>query len=488
MESTDTNQVVKNIALLVMGLLLTVLFQSPFAWLYRSLHATEYRIHSILLIGFLVLLGIRGFSQKICIRRCRITKLSATVFSFGIIGFLATEKFIDADMVSCFFVGLAIYGFMGFIIETDKWKASFPLVLLFIVCLPFSYHIETFFGFPLRVVSAKIAETFLAIIGMQVQSTETILLLENRLAHIDLPCSGIKSLWSITLLAIILSLIEKFKINAAWAVSLAISWILVVVANIFRIIMLILLSNATLPKSVMDSIHSPLGLVGFLAACCISYFTFTSICRRYEPVKTVLPEHFNKKSALFVTLVLALAISINELYVPATGTRIVPHRAENFNRSLDLTSQEKDFFLRNGVISYQKSRFKISGLTGTAFLVLSKSWRGHHHPEQCLQGQGHTVASSRTLVFRDDLPVRNIKVEHSPNEVVYWFQSVTDSTDDYSSRIWSGLLHSDKSYVMVCLYIDGPQKVDSPGLMNGLVTDFHRQAQTMLENEGRNET
>ena len=487
MESTDTHQVVQNTSLLVMGLLFTVLFQSPLKWLYQSLQTTEYGIHSILLIGFLVWLGIRSFNQKICIRRFQLAKLPSAIFACGIIGFLATEKFIDADMVSCLFLGLAIYGFTGFVFETNKWKSSFPLVLLFIVCLPFSYHIETFLGFPLRVISAKIAKTFLAIVGLQVQSTETILHLENSFAHIDLPCSGIKSLWSITLLSIILSLIEKFKINTAWVVSLAIGWLLVVAANIFRIIMLVLLSNATLPKLVMDSIHSPLGLVGFLAACCISYFAFMSICRRYEPVKTVLPQHFNRKSAIFVTLVLTLAISINELYLPAARAGIVPRSAENTGRSLDLTSQEKDFFLRNGVISYQKSRFDISGFTGTAFLVLSKSWRGHHHPEQCLQGQGHTVALSRTLVIRDDLPVRDIRIEHSPNEVVYWFQSATDSTDDYSSRIWSGLLHPDTPYVMVCLYIDGSREIESPDL-NKLITDFHRQARTMLKNEGRNET
>lgn len=486
MESTNTHQLAPYTSLLAIGVLIAVLFQSPLRWLYQSLYATEYRLHSILLVGFLVFLGIRGLNRKNWIRRFQLARLPLAVFLGGIIGFFVSEKLLDADIISCFFAGLAIYGLIGFISEAHRWQAAFPLVLLFFACLPFSYHIETFLGFPLRVVSAKIAGNLLAVLGTKVQSTETILLLENRFAHIDLPCSGIKSLWSITLFSIILSLIEQLKINAAWALSLVLGWCLVITANIFRIVVLALLANAALSKSVANSIHLPLGLVGFLAACGVTCLIFTCICRRYERVETVSPQYFNRKAAILVILVLALSIFVNELYPPAAGARSVPRSTGDSGGSLELTDREKNFFPRNGVIAYRKNRFRISGLTGTAFLVLAKSWRGHHHPEQCLHGQGHTIASARTLLIRNGLPVRNIKIDHSANEVVYWFQSAAGSTDDYSSRIWSGLMHPDRPYVMVTLYIDRPRTIEDPDL-KALITDFHRQAQTMLEDEEKNE-
>lgn len=461
--------------------LLVQLFRSPLQWLYGSLFATEYIFHSVILIGFLVYLGAQGFKWRRCLDHFQLTTGPSVVFLFGIIGFLYIEKFIDIEIFSCFFLGLTLYGLSGFVLDTEKWKASLSLLLLFFVCLPLSYHIETFLGFPLRTASAKIVGNFLSVIGLKIQSTETLLLLENSYTHIDLPCSGIKSLWSVTLLSIALSLIENYTINTAWVISLVISLSLVAVANIFRIVLLVLLSEATLPTAVMDFLHLSFGLVGFLAASGIAYSVFTLFCRKNESRENSSAQHFSYASVAFVILVLASALSFNEVYLPATDTRIVPRRVDS-SGNLDLTQEEREFFLHNGVISYQKNRFAISGITGTAFLVLSKSWRGHHHPEQCLQGQGHVIDSATTLLLAEGLPVRSVSVDHSGNRVIYWFQSATDSTDDYSSRIWEGLRHPDKSYVMVSLYLEEPRKIESI-FLHTLISDFRRQAQTILKNE-----
>lgn len=482
MKFTATHRPAANVAFFATGAALWVLlFRSPLQWLYNSLFAAEYLFHSIMLIGFLIYLGVRGFKQRRYIRHFQLATGPAVIFLFGIIGFLYIEKFINIDIFSCFFLGLTLYGFSGFVLATEKWKASASLVLLFFVCLPLSYHIETFLGFPLRIASAKIVGNFLSATGLKIESTEAILLLENSYAHIDLPCSGIKSLWSVTLLSIILSLIEHYTINAVWVISLVISLSLVTVANIFRIVLLVLLSEAALPTVIIDILHPSFGLVGFLVASGIAYSVITSFCRKSESRGNSSPQHFSNKSAAFVLLVLASALSFSELYSPAADAHIVPRKVDS-SRDLDLTKEERDFFLHNDVISYQKNRFSISGITGTAFLVLSKSWRGHHHPEQCLQGQGHAIASATTLLSAEGLPVRSVLVDHSGNRVIYWFQSATDSTDDYSSRIWEGLRHPDKSYVMVSLYIEEPRKIKSI-FLHTLISDFRRQAQTILKNE-----
>lgn len=486
MEQVIAKYFSKNIAVLTIGALLLTLFVSPLHWLIQSLHVAEYRIHSLLLIGFVIFFFIKNRQQNLSFQKFEVALAPLLFFATGLIGFTVTEKFLDIDVISCLFLGLTIYGFSGFIIERVKWQNSSVFVLLFFVCLPLSYHIETFLGFPLRILSAKVAASFFSLAGSQVHSTETILLVENKLAHIDLPCSGIKSLWSVSLFSLILSVIEKYKINLSWACSIVSGWLLVASANIFRIIMLVLIYNSEVPETVKESLHAPIGLIGFIVACTATYWTFRLVCQKDLPRVDVVKKSFDRKSFAFVALSLGAAVSINQINFAAA--KIVPQHSvtQSSIDSIALTDKEKDLFIRHGVIRYEKRKFNVMGLQGTAFLVLSNSWRGHHHPEQCLQGQGSAIETTKTLVIQNDLQVRNIKIKNSDNEVVYWFQSLADSTDDYSSRVWSGLVHPTKPYTMVSLYIENGKTAD-PSAYKGLINDFHHRARAMLENGGKNE-
>ncbi|MBK8202564.1 MAG: archaeosortase/exosortase family protein [Bdellovibrionales bacterium] len=284
-------------------------------------------------------------------------------------------------------------------------------MLLFFACLPLSYHIETFLGFPLRLASAKIAEAFFSVTSHQVHSTETILLVENKLAHIDLPCSGIKSLWSISLFSLLLSLVEKYKINMAWILAFVGSWLLVASANIFRIIMLVFVYGSDLPETAKDSLHVPIGLIGFLVACIATYWIFRELAQKAEPASDAYTNGFSYKAIGIITSILIFAISINQIKPAKAIEENSLKTYQEAKDSLPLTDKEKDLFLRHGVIAFQKKKFDIEGIRGTSFLVLSKSWRGHHHPEQCLQGQGLLIESTKTLVIEDKLQIRDVGIK-----------------------------------------------------------------------------
>lgn len=476
---------------LIAGILMFILFQSPLSWLFQSLQVSEYRLHSLLLIGFAIFLTLKNWRRNpkkvLSPTKFNVEILPMTLFLSGIIGFVITEKFFDIDVISCLFLGLTVYGFTGFYMEINEWRNSSVFVLLFSVCLPLSYHIETFFGFPLRILSAKVAETFFSLTGSQAHSTETVLLVENKLSHIDLPCSGIKSLWSISLFSLVLSIIEKYKINFWWTISFLSSWLLVASANIFRIILLMMTYSSDFPETVKESLHVPIGMLAFIGACVATHFIFGLTCRRAAP-PVVIQKFFDRKSYWIVILILLIAISINQStnQFKLAPEKTVPPQSQNSADSIALTDKEQGLFLRHGVIQFEKKKFHIRDLRGTAFLVLSNSWRGHHHPEQCIQGQGHLIETTKTLVIKDGLHVRSIKIKNSNNEVAYWFQSQEDLTDDYSSRIWSGLVHPNKPYIMVSLYIENGSRSD-PLAFKELINDFHRQTQAILDNRRKNE-
>lgn len=225
MKKVTNEELSCKIAPLIAGTLLLILFFSPIRWLFQSLQTSEYRLHSILLIVFGIGLGTNQLSKFLSFDKFEIRFAPFVIFAFGILGYVTTRKLFSIDILSCVFFGVTIYGFTGFIFDEKKWERSAIVMLLFFACLPLSYHIETFLGFPLRILSAKFSSVFFSFIGNQVHSTETILQIENKLAHIDLPCSGIKCLWSITLFSLILSFIEKYKINPPWFFTIISSWV-----------------------------------------------------------------------------------------------------------------------------------------------------------------------------------------------------------------------------------------------------------------------
>lgn len=483
---TMTSRLESRIATVSLGMILALLFWAPLKWLTQNLGTAEYRSHSVLLIAFSLFLAIRTWRQGVRAEGFRVRPAPALTFTAGIIGFLITEIVFDIDVVSCMLAGLTIYGFSGFIMDPTKWRNSSVLVLLFFACLPLSYHFETFLGFPLRLFSAKMAGAFFSLLGNHVHSTETILLIENKTSHIDLPCSGIKSLWSITVFALSLSIAETYKVNSRWLLALVGGWLLTASANVFRIVLLVLVFNSELPEAAKQSLHAPIGLIGFIATCGATYWILRLSCQKEAPRPKQQPPLFERRSAVAAGLVLVVAISVKQSRITKNIAAENGRRGQNTQDSLPLTDKEHDLFLRHGVVRYEKKSFDLEGIHGTAFLVLSNSWRGHHHPEQCLQGQGLAIESAKTLVVGSGLKVRNVTIENSTHEIAYWFTSADDSTDDYSSRVWSGLAHLNKPYTMVSLYLENGKTAD-PSAFENLINEFNRQALVMSKTGGTNE-
>ena len=68
---------------------------------------------------------------------------------------------------------------------------------------------ETFIGYPMRIATASLVRDGLTLFGITPIGVDAILILENSIAQIDLPCSGVKSLWTGALFLIVGIIYER---------------------------------------------------------------------------------------------------------------------------------------------------------------------------------------------------------------------------------------------------------------------------------------
>jgi exosortase O len=110
--------------------------------------------------------------------------------------YLVVERYLDINTLSACLFGLATYGLLGLWPEPRHWRQGLPAALLLIGALPFGEHMQTFVGFPMRILTAAIVRDGLAAAGVASVGLDTILVLENGVSQVDLPCSGVRSLWT----------------------------------------------------------------------------------------------------------------------------------------------------------------------------------------------------------------------------------------------------------------------------------------------------
>ena len=91
-------------------------------------------------------------------------------------------------------------------------RGPFWLYALLSLCLvPSQFHLDALFGFRLRLWTAELIARQLPLFGVPVQSAASLLVLETGAVHIDLPCSGLRSLWTGLLFFLLLSALRRAR-------------------------------------------------------------------------------------------------------------------------------------------------------------------------------------------------------------------------------------------------------------------------------------
>ncbi len=432
------------------------LFHPCLLWVAQFISREDYLLNGILLLAFCAVL-----TRKILVI-CKLQKslffqlkpLPLFVFGAGIVGYLLVQRYAYVNILLCICMGISCYGLCGLLLSTKRWHAAAPFVLLFILLLPFNYHLETFVGFPLRLLAAKISHYALLTLGCSSISVDSIVLLENKAAQVALPCSGLKSMWAGGLFFIFLSIVENYKLSMKWFCCMAVSIVCIVLANTIRILCLVFVFAAGAPKIITDSIHIPLGMISFTASCLCIYLLSRKLPKRAPSSTREQNNTFSLFAPILLSTILLAANFLQSSPIPEHNAIPNSHLLTPpfQHSSLPITTMEQALFIHHGVTHYQKLQYSHGKISGTLFLVKTRSWRGHHHPEQCIIGNGLTITSKKTHLVNGATPIHLLSLSQKDLMAAYWFVASDVVTDDYAFRVWAGITHPSQEWVMVSTY------------------------------------
>ncbi len=443
-------------------------------WLYRSVFdylaiifsREDFRTNQILLIGVVALILARVRKERIRPRLDVPPQLSTWALVFALGGsvlYLLVERFLDINTVSASLFGLASYGLLGLWMQPARWREGLPAALLLIGTLPFGEHLQTFVGYPVRILTAALVRDGLAGAGIASVGVDTILVLENGVSQVDVPCSGIKSLWTGALFLIAATWIERRRLNLRWFLTALLFVVLLFVSNVARVGVLVVVGQVAGWLMAAEMIHVPLGVIGFVAACAavIALLRLQPVTNSKSDCQSDLPARPIWLPPTLAAAILAMAL----IYTPrpqiglaqSPPTRAFP--AELAAEPMPLRPDEIEWLTRGGAESADRLSFEWRGLTGSMILITSNTWRAQHRPERCFEVYGFAVNDSSTYLVAPDFSVRFVSLGdgdgRSLASAAYWFQSAQRTTDDYGTRMWADLAPERERWVLVTILFDG---------------------------------
>ncbi len=446
-------------------------------WLYRGMFGyfsvifgrEDFRTNQWVLLGVGLLIAFQIRSGTFRPRLAAAPRLFWPGLALALGGsalYLLEERFFDINTISASLFALAGYGLLGLWMQPHQWRQGLPAALLLMGTLPFGDHMQTFIGYPMRIFTAGIVRDGLAAAGIGSVGVDTILILENGVSQIDLPCSGVKSLWTGMLFLIAATWIEQRRLDGRWLVIAAVFSGLLFGVNLIRVGILVLVGQVQGWMLAAEMLHIPLGVLGFVAACAAVMI----LLRRQPslpstpPTPTVIPLRPRWLAPVLVITFLAMGL----LYAqrPQTG---LTHTAQPWNfpsefttTPLPLKPDEQEWFTRDGAESADRFRFEWQHgeqrLTGSMILVTSRTWRAHHRPERCFEVYGLTIDNSHPHLVNPGFPLRLVSLGDGEGRsllsAAYWFQSPTRTTDDYATRIWADLSPQRDRWMLVSILFD----------------------------------
>jgi exosortase O len=458
---------------------------SIWIWFFRPVYSylkviftrEEFRSNQVVLLGviFLIFLQVRKGDL-----RPRISQLPQLYFPaivlvmIGSILFLVNERFLDINTLSASMFALASYGLLGLWMRPQRWKEGLPAALLLTGALPFGEHMQTFIGYPVRILTAALVRDGLAAVGVHSIGVDTILIFENGFSQVDLPCSGVKSLWTGGLFLIALTWINRQPINLRWFLIALLFAVLLLAGNLGRVAILVIIGQVFEWTLLAEIMHVPLGVLGFVAACTAVVWLHRHTSDMYdEPDQELDGSNYVFRPAWLLPVLSALVLLMSLLYAPRENIAAAQeptgwHLPDSLQVDpWPLAPEAMDWLAQVGADSADRFRFHWNDRTGSILLVSSATWRGQHRPERCFAVYGLEVNDSQTYLVEPDFPLRMLTLGQDRQSglfsAVYWLQSADRVTDDYAVRIWSDMIPERQSWVQVTVLFDDTSNPISDG-------------------------
>ncbi|NET65283.1 MAG: exosortase O [Moorea sp. SIO1G6] len=172
---------------------------------------------------------------------------------------------------------LGSYGLWGLFISPSLWRKGLPAAILLACVVPFSTEFNSGLGFPVRVITAHAVEQMLSAWHIVAISSHDIIVMENGIAQVDLPCSGLKSLWTGTLFLLAATWLERRQLGIRWLLVCTANLVLLAIANTIRVLLLVMIIEVWQQPQIAEVLHLPLGLMGFILACAFSWMLLQTV-------------------------------------------------------------------------------------------------------------------------------------------------------------------------------------------------------------------
>ncbi|MBC7972206.1 MAG: exosortase O, partial [Verrucomicrobia bacterium] len=417
--------------------------RTTLSWLVQTVQAISLFNQVMLLAGVALLLlqGVRH-RQQFRFSAMPIFHWSPLLLLLGCaIGTIAAQWLLMLDQVPVVFALLGTYGLLGLFLESTVWQKGLPIGAAIALIVPFGVQYSTGLGFPARILTAHLVEFLLKTWHVAALSSEDIIVLDTGIAQVDLPCSGLKSLWTGTLFLLVATWLERRRFGLRWLCIFVVNLGLLAIANVARVLTLVLVAHVWQQPAIAEILHVPLGVITFVVAC-----GFTLLLLRWVPRSiAVVQSDRDHSNALanakrpFLLAVCLLAFTL----IPHPPAPAAPPAITTLDwaiaaqaQTISLTPTEQNFFASYPGVVAHKQRFAYRGLTGSVLLVASPSLQVHHAPELCLIGSGFHLDSITPQQFAAGPLARWLSLNDGTQTAVYWFQAPHQTTGDFLTRFW----------------------------------------------------
>ncbi len=384
---------------------------------------------------------------------------------------ISTQWFVSLAQLPVGLFLLGSYGLIGLWLAPSVWRRGLPVAIAIACLLPFGVQFSTGVGTPARIFTAQLVEWILHSWEISAISAGDVIVLETGVAYVDVPCSGLKSMWTGTLFLLASTWLEGRQIGLRWVLIGLANLGFLAIANTGRVLILTILTHVLHQSAWAEILHVPLGLIGFMMASLLTWGLLRLVPKAGSlsslgDQPEVAAMGLNWRSLLGLTgLLLALAIvpvPHSDQAIAAVDLAKLQWAAPMQTQPLALNPQEQKFFADYPGVTTRKQQFQYGDLTGTSVLVASPTWQAHHSPEVCLASIGHKIAPLIQQIVTPAVTARWLSLDNGTRSAVYWFQSATRTTDDFNSRFWDDVFRRESRWTMVSVIFDRPNAPDSP--------------------------
>ncbi|NJR60522.1 MAG: exosortase O [Cyanobacteria bacterium CRU_2_1] len=463
-----------------------------------------------LLIGVgVILLLIQGVRSRRFFNRSGVIELRLAPLGLMVgcgIAAIVIRWLIDFEQLPAMLFLLGSYGLLGLFLAEPVWRKGLPVAGAIACVIPFWVQFQSGLGFPARILTAHVVRDILATWKIAALSSEDVIVLDTGIAQIDLPCSGLKSLWTGTLLLLGATWIEGRRMGIRWLLVCLTHLALLIIANIARVLTLVVITLVLNRSDLAEILHMPIGLISFITVCLLTWVLLWWVPRHKPDEKTRRSddqEHgSNNRQFLDTSTILARGrlyrtptITQSIVVVCILGLTLIPlppakptpqtlttlqWTSPMQTQSVPLTAIERNFFASYPGVAIEEQRFQFQGVSGSLLLVSSPTWRAHHPPEICHISSGFELNHMEQRQLASDVTGRWLSLEDGTRTAAYWYQSPKRTTDEYLSRVWGEVTRQEQTWTMVSILFDRPENLDDPqvqGLLNAVHETLDRHLQ-----------